>query len=142
MYVDIDIVRPYLIEERHTPLSKKIFSTDKKFLTSVVTIIQLMADLYTAKKDPKKLDELEKIELEIVPLDEEIMKTAIEIVKNHKFSTHDAIHAATSIKLKQKYLSFKQELDKVKGVEREDPYIFVSDTNRPGFDKKFRFLKF
>lgn len=142
MYVDIDIVRPYLIDDRHTPLSKKIFNTKTKFSTSVITIIQLISDLYTAKKDMKKLDELKKIKLKIVPLDEKTMKIAVDIIREHKFSTHDAIHAASAIKLKEKYLSLKRDLDKVKGVDRKDPYIFVSETKRPGFDEKFKLFKF
>lgn len=142
MYVDIDLVRPYIIKERHTPLSKKIFSVNVKFKTSVVTLVQLISDMYTAKKNIKTLDELKKIKLQIIPLDENIMEKAIEIVKNHKLTTHTAIHVATSIKLKEQFLSFNRKLDNISGIERSDPYIFLSEKKRPGFDDKFKFFKF
>lgn len=143
MYVDMDIVNPYFFKNRLSSFSRNIFHLSGiTYTTSIITYIQLISDMRSEKESLKKLNELKKIKLDFIPLDKEIMRKAIEIVKKHEFTTHTAIHAATSMNIGEKILSFNRKLEGIPGIKRVDPYIFLSDNIRPGFDEKFKSMKF
>lgn len=143
MYVDMDIVGPYLLKHRLSSLSNNIFQISNiTFTTSIITYIQVISDLIAAKESLDKLEELKKINLDIIPLEQDIMSNAIEIIKKHDFPAHTAIHVATAVKIGEEMLSFNRKVEGIPGVKRKDPYIFLTDNTRPGFDEKFKSIKF
>jgi predicted nucleic acid-binding protein len=125
MYIDIDTLRSYFIEDDNTEVVKEILEKEK-LITSVITIEQLIFD---CEKNKKKMDikQLEKFKrLQIVPLTKEIVKLAMKFMEKYKLTFHQAIHMATCINHKEKMLSFNKKWDEIKEVERVDPLSIIS----------------
>lgn len=60
--------------------------------------------------------------LEIVPADKEVMRSALEIIKKYYLAPRDAIHAATAIAEKADFIvSTDQHFDKVKELKWKKP---------------------
>jgi len=124
MYIDIDTLRSYFIEDENTEVVKEILGKEK-LITSVISLEQLLAD---CEKNKKKMEikQLEKLKrLQIVPLTKEIMKLALKLMRNYKISLHQGIHLATCIHYKEKMLSFNKKWDEMKEIERIDPLSLV-----------------
>ena len=126
MYVRIELLRAFLIDDEHTPIAKRLFKLKEKFVTSAATILQLAHDLEKNKRDLNLLSELRKIKnLRIVPLDIKIIEEAIKWKKKYKLSLYDAINVATCLKLKERMVTLETFFDRIPAVKREDPWKLI-----------------
>jgi predicted nucleic acid-binding protein len=126
MYVRIELLRAFLIDDQHTPIAKRLFELKERFVTSAATLIQLAHDLEERKKDLKLLSELKKIKnFKIIPVDVDIIEEAVKWKKKYNLSIYDAINVVTCLKLKEKIVTLETFFDKIPGIKREDPWKLV-----------------
>lgn len=101
-----------------------------KLITSIITITEIEI---VAKREfgdefaNSVLKNLEKLKnLEIVPLDIEISKKAVEFRAKFGLNIFDALHAATAFKLKKDIVSTDRKYDLIDELKRIDPREIVN----------------
>ena len=126
MFVRIELLRAFLIEDKHTPLAKRVFKLRKNFVTSSAILLQLICDLEKKRKDIKVLDKLKKIKtLKVVPLDGNTILKAIKYKNKYKLSIFDAITVVTCLSLNEELLTVETTFSKIPGIKWVDPFKLI-----------------
>jgi predicted nucleic acid-binding protein len=131
VYLDADVLYSYLKpEDWLKPFAENILDKKDKFITSIVTVIEIEIVSLRELGSTFSLSVLSRLKtlknLEILPLSIDVLEKSVELRKLYGLSIFDSIHAATCLLNNVEIISSDSIFDKVKGLERIDPRNFES----------------
>jgi predicted nucleic acid-binding protein len=131
VYLDADVLYSYLKpEDWLKPFAENILDKKEKFITSIVTVIEIEIVSLRELGSTFSLSVLSRLKtlknLEILPLSIDVLEKSVELRKLYGLSIFDSIHAATCLLNNVEIISSDSIFDKVKGLERIDPRNFES----------------